>query len=55
MDWKEYWIKNIVFEFSTKKNLDVPVKLLRAYIEVADVVPFALLEAETTKNGNLKP
>jgi hypothetical protein len=55
VDWKEYWIKNIAFEFSTKKNSDVPIKLLKAYIEVADVVPFALLEAETTKNGNLKP
>jgi hypothetical protein len=55
VEWKEYWIKNIVFEFATKKNSDIPVKLQKAYIEVADVVPFALLEAETTKNGNLKP
>lgn len=55
VDWQEYWIKNISFEFQTKKNSDVPVKLLNAFIEVADVVSFSQLEAETTKNGNLKP
>lgn len=55
VDWKEYWIKNISFEFQTKKNSEVPLKFLNAYIDVADVVPFSLLEVETTKNGNLKP
>jgi hypothetical protein len=53
--WKEYFIKNIAFEFSTLKSSEVPVKLHKAYIDVVDIVPFSLLEAETTKNVNLKP
>lgn len=55
VDWKEYWIKNIAFEFHTKKNTEIPARLHNAYIDVADVVRFSLLEAETTKNGHLKP